>query len=307
MGKGVRKMTKAAFKRRTVDEKKEQVEKLIQSLDEGVKNFTYNPGRFKALLEMQALMPKYTFRNIMLARIQLPEAQFIASFNRWKELGRNVKKGERSLRILAPRFKKVKDEITGEEETKLIGFLGVPVFDVSQTEGDPLPADRIKLTLDGESQEAVDIFEWVKELAKEDDCPVTIKHADGANGYYSITNHAIVVDSKLSINHRAKTGVHELVHSRVHRNINGTTATERECVAEGVAFIVCSYFGLDTSDYSFEYVNGWSKDGGESLMKYGDIMQKTANLLIEDFERVAEKSQAQAAGEGEKNDSPISA
>lgn len=282
-------MAKKTYKRRTVEEKKEQVEQLLQSLEEGVKNFEYTPEKFMAIMEMQALMPNYSFRNIMLAKIQLPHARFIASFKRWKELGRNVIKGENSIRILAPRFKKEQNE-NGEEESKLIGFVGVPVFDSSQTEGNPLPIDRVKLTLDGDSDEAVNIFEWVKTLAAEDDCPVTLKKVNGANGYYSLTDHEIVVDAHLSLNHRAKTGVHELVHSRVHRNIQGTTAEERECVAEGVAYIVCTYFGLDTSDYSFEYVKGWSRDGGESLMQYGDIIQKTANTIIQDFERVAELS-----------------
>jgi len=283
-------MAKKAEKRRTAEEKKEQVEQLLQSLEEGVKNFEYSPEKYMAIMKMQALMPHYSFRNIMLAKLQLPNACFIASFKRWKELGRNVIKGEKAIRILAPRFKKEVDELSGEDELKLIGFLGVPVFDVTQTEGEPLPIDRINLTLDGSSEEAIQIFEWVKILAKEDDCPVTLKKISGANGYYSLTDHEIVVDCDLSINHRAKTGVHELVHSRVHRNIKGTTAEERECVAEGVAFVCCSYFGLDTSEYSFEYVKGWSKDGGESLMKYGEIIQKTANALIQDFERVAMSS-----------------
>lgn len=274
------------FKRRTPEEKKEQVEKLLHTLEEGVKNFEYSPEKFKAIMEMQALMPKYTFRNIMLAKIQRPNASFIASYKRWEELGRQVRKGEKALRILAPRFKKVEKE-NGEEEQQLIGFISVPVFDVSQTEGEPLPIDRIKLMLDGESEEAVQIFEWVKVLAAEDGCPVYLKKANGVNGFYSITDHEIVIDTDLSVNHRAKTAVHELVHSRVHRNIEGTTAEERECVAEGTAFIVCSYFGLDTSDYSFEYVKGWSKDEGESLMKYGETIQKTAQSLIVDFERVA--------------------
>lgn len=283
-------MANKTYSRRTAEEKKEQVDKLIQTLEDGVKNLTISPEKFMAILEMQALMPSYSFRNVILAKLQLPEARFIASFNHWKKLGRKVTKGEKSLRILAPRFKKEKNEVTGEEEQMLIGYLGVPVFDYSQTEGEPLPIEKIRLTLDGESEEAVQIFEWIVMIAEEDDCPVLIRHAKGANGYYSLTDHEIVVDPGLSINHRAKTGVHELVHSRVHRNIKESTAEERECVAEGVAYIVCTYFGLDTSDYSFEYVKGWSSDGGESLMKYGEIIQKTANRLIQDFERMEDAS-----------------
>ncbi|MEK5149089.1 MULTISPECIES: ArdC family protein [unclassified Psychrobacillus] len=281
-------MTKKSFTRRTATEKKEQVEGLMQQLEDGVLHFSYEPEKYKAILQMQALMYDYSFNNIMLIAQQCPNARYIASFNRWKELNRFVKKGEKAIRILAPRFKLEKDEITGEVEKKKVGFIGVSVFDVSQTEGEPLSIDAHALTLDGESDEAIRIFEWVKLLAEEDDCPLHIGFANGSNGYYRPSTHEIMIGDHLSINHRAKTAVHELVHSRVHCHTHAKTSKEEmESVAEGVAFIICSYFGLDTSDYSFEYVRGWSSDNGESLRKYGEIIQKTANSLIADFERVA--------------------
>lgn len=283
-------MATKSYPRKTTTEKKEQVQQLLNQLNEGVLNFEYSPEKVKAVLLMQALMPSYSFRNIMLINSQLSAASYVASFKRWKELNRNVVKGQKALRILAPRIKKEKDKVTGDEESKLVGFIGVPVFDVSQTEGDPLPIDSIKLKLDGESSEAMQIFNWTKQLAELDDCPMKVGYAEGANGFYSPVAHFIMIDSKLSVNHKAKTAVHELVHSRLHRySVNTTTSEERECVAEGVAFIVCTYFGLDTSDYSFEYVHGWSSDDGESLMKYGGIIQKAANKLIEDYDRVSSR------------------
>lgn len=281
-------MAKRSYQRKTAKEQNEQVQQLLNQLHEGVKNFSYDPEKFKAILQMQSLMPSYSFRNMLLIQSQLDRASYVASFKHWKTLGRNVIKGQTALRILAPRFKKEEDEVTGEEDSKLIGYLGVPVFDVSQTEGDPLPIDKVKLKLDGESDEAVRIFEWTKLLAEEDDCRFNIAFANGANGYYQPSTHQIVIDPSLSINHRAKTAVHELVHSRVHRYSSAnTTKVEKESVAEGVAFIICSYFGLDTSDYSFEYVRGWSGDEGVTLMKYGGIIQKTANKLIGDYERIS--------------------
>lgn len=286
LGKGVCLMAKKTFSRRTVEEKKEQVDALLAQLEEGVQQFEYTPEKLKALLEMQSLMYSYSFRNIMLIFEQMPNATYIASFKRWKELNRAVKKGEKSLRVLAPRFKKVQDEVTGQEESKLIGFMSVPVFDCSQTEGEPLPFDRIRLKLDGESVEAEKIFDWVQQLAEADDCKFRIGNGNGANGYYSPVYHEIVVDKGLTINHRAKTAVHELVHSRVHRNSRDDRRAE-ECVAEGAAFIVCSYFGLDTSSYSFEYVHTWSGDKGESLMKYGEMIQKVSSKLIADIEQLA--------------------
>jgi len=281
-------MARKSFSRKSTEEKKEQVQQLLSQLNEGVKTFTYDPEKFKAILQMQALMPTYSFNNIMLIRAQLKNSSYVASFKKWQALNRTVIKGQEAIRILAPRFKKQKNEVTGVEESKLIGYMGVPVFDVSQTQGKPLPIDEAKLSLDGESDEAVHIFQWMKLLADEDDCPVRIAHANGANGYYRPSTHEIVLDSSLSVNHLAKTAVHELVHSRVHRRSHHkTTAEEMESVAEGVAFIICSFFGLDTSNYSFEYVRGWSSDEGESLMKYGEIIQKVATNLIADFERVS--------------------
>lgn len=281
-------MARKTFTRRSAEEKKEQVQELLNKLDEGVKNFVGNPEAFKALLEMSALMPTYSFNNIVLILAQRKNARFVAPFSRWKELNRHVRKGEKAIRILAPRFKKETNENTGVEETKLIGFINVPVFDIAQTEGEPLPIDEFKLKLHGESDEAARIFQWTMVLAEEDDCQIHIANANGANGYYSPAKHEIVIEANLSPNHKAKTAVHELVHSRVHRYCSkDTTSEEMECVAEGVAFIVCSYFGLDTSDYSFAYVKGWTEETPEAVMKYGRTIQSTAQKMIEDFERVS--------------------
>lgn len=279
-------MAKKNVVRKTPEEKKQEVDALLSTLDQGVKDVQHNPERFKAILEMQALFHSYSFRNVMLIQSQMPNARFVAGFHRWKELERNVIKGARSIRVLGPRFKKELDEETGLEQSKLIGYISLPVFDVSQTEGKELPIDAVKLVLNGESDEAEMIYAWVKELALQDGCEVDIAFANGANGYYAPVTHHIVIDPKLSTNHRAKTMVHEYVHSQEHR-FDASTPEERECVAEGVAFIVCSYFGLDTSEYSFEYVKGWSEDGGKSLMKFGSTMQRSASTIINDIERVA--------------------
>lgn len=275
-----------AIKKKTPEEKKQEIDSLLSVLDEGVKSFVGNPEKFKAQLRTQAMFRNYSFRNAMLIHSQMPSASFVAGYTRWRELGRNVIKGQKAIKVLGPRFKKELDEATGQEQNKLIGYILLNVFDASQTEGEPLPIDAFKLALNGESDEAELIFAWVKQLALEDDCEVEIAFANGANGYYAPITHNIVIDPKLSTNHRAKTMAHEYVHSQEHR-FDGSTPEERECVAEGVAFIVCSFFGLDTSDYSFEYVNSWSSDNGRSLMKFGSTIQKSANAVINDIERIA--------------------
>lgn len=267
----------------------ERVQELASILEDGVTNFSYTPEEYKALLEMKALMPYYSFRNIMVAKAQFPHASYLASLKRWNELGRKVKKGAKAIRIFAPRFKKVEDE-NGEEKTELIGFIPVPVFDVAQTEGEPLPIDKVFITLEGDSPEARNIIECAEILARNDNCPVTYGDAKGANGFYVRDTHEIVVDESLSINHRCKTLVHELVHSRVHRYDTTASTSEKEVVAEGTAFIVCSYFGLDTSNYSFRYVHAWRNQKDENpLMNYGPQICNIAGQLIKDFQELKQK------------------
>lgn len=270
---------------------KERVEELLEILEDGVLNFLPDPEKFKAVLEMKALMPNYSLRNIIVAKTQLPHARFLAGYKRWIELGRNVRKGEKALRIFAPRFKKVEDEETGKGKMEMIGYFSVPVFDYSQTEGEPLPIDKIRIELEGDCPEAREIIFLAEEIAERDNCSVSYGDTDTANGYYQPSFHAITVSDKLSVNHRCKTLVHELVHSKVDRieNLGDTSAEEREVVAEGTAFVVCNYFGLDTSDYSFEYVKGW---GGENnpVMRYGERIFDISSQIISEFEELKEDS-----------------
>ncbi|WP_245805936.1 ArdC-like ssDNA-binding domain-containing protein [Alkalihalobacterium alkalicellulosilyticum] len=269
----------------------EQVERLIKTLEEGVTNFSYSPEQFKALLEMKAIMPQYSFKNIMVAKAQLPHASFLAGFTHWNNLGRTIKKGCKAIRIFKPKFAKRTDDC-GEEIEQIVGFITVPVFDYSQTEGAPLPIDKLQLTLDGDSDEARQIINWAETLAEEDDCPITYGDAGDANGYYLPSFHSITVSDSLSINQRCKTLIHELVHSKVDRySHDKTTKEEKEVVAEGTAFVICTYFGLDTSDYSFGYVKSWSKHNDQAVLMYGEKICNTAKLIINEFERIKEKEQ----------------
>lgn len=268
----------------------ERVQELASILEEGVSNFQYSPEDFKALLEMKALMPNYSFRNIMVAKAQYPNGSFFASFNRWNELGRKIKKGSKSIKIFKPHFKMVEDD-DGNSEFKIVGFLTVPVFAYEQTEGEPLPIDKVRITLDGDCPEAREIIHYAEQIGQADNCSVTYGDAEGANGYYSRTNHEIVVSDSLSINHRCKTLLHEIVHSKIHRYDEKSSSSEKEVVAEGTAFVVCSFFGLDTSDYSFRYVKSWSKDDENSLLKYGSQICDTAGKIIGEFKKLMEETE----------------
>jgi len=279
-------------------EKKEYLEQKLESLqktlEEGVKNFKASPERYKALLEMQALMPTYSFRNLLVAKAQYESALFLAPFKRWKELGRHVKKGERSIRIFAPRFKKEisEEEVDGKtvevEKQKIQGFVTVPVFDVSQTEGEPLPYDDFQLTLEGDSPEARRIIEAIHEIA---DLPIEYTDTGVANGLYYPYQHRIEIHRDRSINQQAKTLVHEYVHSIAHgEELAGESSKkEKEVVAEGTAFVVCRYLGLVTSDYSFDYVRGWSGDDKDAVLKYGDQISTLSRAIIRQIDAAQQK------------------
>jgi antirestriction protein ArdC len=270
----------------TVEEK---VQQLVEVLDEGVKNFRYTEEDFKALLEMKALMPNYSFRNLLVAKAQYPNGSFFASFQHWKKLGRFVKKGESHQKIFKPVFKKVTEEDCGEEKEFICRWMTVPVFAYEQTDGEDLPIEKLNLKLEGDCIEARQIIQWAEAIAANDDCPVSYGNANGANGYYVPSKHEIVVDQSLSINQRCKTLVHELVHSKVHRHSRASTS-EKEVVAEGTAFVICRFFGLDTSGYSFRYVKSWSEGDQDSLIKYGNQICDTAKEIIQQFQEQMENT-----------------
>lgn len=284
-------MAKRRKKQFSQEEKKAYMDEKIQSLqstlEEGVKSFEYSPETYKAILEMQALLPRYSFKNLFVAKAQLPSAGFIAPFKRWKELGRYPRKGETSLRIFAPVFKKEKEE--GQdgstvEKQKLMRFVAVPIFDVSQTEGDPLPIDKIKLEVEGDSPEARLIMSWIHDIA---DLPIDYVDTGSANGLYYPFEHRIEIHKGRSINQQAKTLVHEYVHSLAHGiDSKKATSREKEVVAEGSAFVVCSYFGLDTSDYSFEYVRGWSGKEKDAILTYGEQISSLSRSIIKEVQNV---------------------
>lgn len=239
-------------------------------------------------------MPNYSFKNLLLAKSQMNDVTFLAPFKRWKELGRNVKKGETSIRIFAPFFgkeKKNEEDVIEQssDETVLKGFYPAPVFDLSQTEGEELPLDKFKLRLEGESEEATIIIEAAEKIITQDECTLSYGNTSPANGYYAPDLHEIKVSDTMTLNGRCKTLVHELVHMKVHRN-STATRTEQEIVAEGVAYIICNFFGLDTSDYSFRYVKYWSdEDNGETVMKYGTEIYNIACTVIKVFESLRNK------------------
>lgn len=272
--------------------KNEKVAEAFKMIEKGILDFV-NSDKWKEYLKFQAKFHNYSFSNVMLILSQMPESTRVAGIKTWNEMGRKVRKGSKAIKILAPYFKNkeiiVKDKETGEEEKQikqvLVGFYVVNVFDVSQTEGKPLP--KICEELKEGSEEALLILDAMKKVIT---IPVSERNTGTAKGYFNPMKNEIVLSDKASESQKAKTIIHEYIHSLNEAKDSKIkhTRQEAELVAESVAFIVCDYFGFDTSDYSFAYLVSWSRGGKdiEKIKELGERIQKQSAELIDKIQKV---------------------
>ena len=265
----------------------EAVKQAAELLERGVAE-VFASGRFAEYLTVMGKFHNYSTRNCILIMMQCPNATHVASYKKWQsEFNRQVRKGEKSIRILAPIQRKAtvtkKDAKTGEEvetEVKWLGYKAVPVFDVSQTEGEELPELATKLKGD------VSGFSGLCDrIAKAATVPVEfgVDINGPENGYFDPYEGRICIREGLSEQQTVKTLVHETAHSILHGfdgEQHSASREVREVQAEGVAYVVCNVLGIDTSDYSFGYVAGWGGDTKE-LISNLDVIRTTANTILE--------------------------
>lgn len=283
--------------------KRNDTRALSKHLKEGVKNYL-NSEKYKQFLTVMSKFHQYSPRNIQFLIAQNPNVSHVASFKGWKDnFDRNVKKGEKSLRIFAPLTIKERDPKTGKvlldkegkEKTKTI-FKLVPVFDVEQTEGKELP--RPVQELQGNHDKYASIYRATKSFAEEQGVTLSFdKNLTTSNGYFSPKQHAIVIKSGMSEQQTLKTIFHELAHMHLKHEKGNIDISHAELQAESVAYVVASHFGFDTSEYSFGYLASWSPDKEtlEQLENQLVIVQKEAKELIrkldDSLERTLGKSQ----------------
>ena len=261
----------------------EKLKEITDRLEQGIKEL-FDSERYKEYLRVMSKFHNYSFNNTLLIAMQKPDASLIAGFNAWKNnFKRNVMKGEKGIKILAPSPFKIKQEmekidpatqkpvigadgkpVTEEKEITIPAFKVVSVFDVSQTEGKEIPNLAVDM-LTGDVERFKDVF-----TALEKTSPVPIgfeKIEGGAHGYYHLEEKRIAIDEGMSELQTLKTAIHEIAHAKLHDIDLNAPVTEqvdrpgrrtREVQAESVAYAVCQHYGLDTSDYSFGYVAGWS-------------------------------------------------
>ena len=290
--------------------KGQTVQEITEKLEKGLEEL-FDSDKYKEYLSTMAKFHNYSFNNTLLIAMQKPGASLVASYGSWqKNFHRYVKKGEKGIRIIAPAPYKTKRErevidpntrqpvkdnsghVKKEEvEVTVNSFKPVCVFDVSQTEGEPIPqmgAGELLQSVEGYQ----DFVEAMKEIA-----PVSIsfEEIDGnAKGYFSTTEQRIVVQSGMSESQTLKTLVHEISHSLLHDKDNvriegideaKKNRSTKEVEAESVAYTVCQHFGIDTSDYSFGYVAGWSSGKEMKELKSSmETIRKTASKVINDLE-----------------------
>lgn len=275
---------------------------LSRHLKEGIKEFL-DSDKYKDYLTKMSHLNNYSNRNLRLILSQNPEAKQVASFKQWKEnFGRHVKKGEKALRIFKPMTKIKKDENNqpildknGKPET--VTFFGlVPVFDVSQTEGKEMPkAAEVKEQLT--DLDYANLYRALMAIAKENDVSVRFEEMENnKHGYYSVPENQIVLRSNdMNKAQIIKTFLHEMAHAELHHADNpqkeNLTRSTAELQAESVAYVVSSYYGIDTSEYSFNYLSGWSADKETlaDLEAQLDIVQQEAKSLMVRMDQALEQ------------------
>jgi len=266
----------------TAEKPAEKLKEITDRLEQGITEL-FDSERYKEYLRVMSKFHNYSFNNTLLIAMQKPDASLIAGFNSWKnQFQRNVKKGEKGIKIIAPSPFKIKQEtekidpqtqkpvigrdgkpVTEEKEITIPAYKVVSVFDVSQTEGKELPDIAVD-ALTGDVEQYSDFF-----AALEKTSPVPIgfeKIEGGAHGYYHLEDKRIALDEGMSELQTLKTAIHEIAHAKLHDiDLNAPKDEQqprvdrrtREVEAESVAYTVCQHYGLDTSDYSFGYVAGW--------------------------------------------------
>ena len=307
---------------------KQKVQEITEKLEQGIKEL-FESEKYKTYLNTMSKFHNYSFNNTMLIAMQKPEATLVAGFKAWqKNFDRHVKKGEKGIRILAPAPYKIKEEqekldpvtgeimldkngmpVTEEVEIKIPAFRVVPVFDVSQTDGKELPDIGVN-ELSGSVEDYEDFMQALTEVSP---VPITYEDIDGdAKGYFRTTDHRIAIQEGMSQSQTVKTAIHEVAHAKLHdrernQDIDAVLDKDRntkEVEAESVAYTVCQHFGIDTSDYSFGYIAGWSSDRDMKELKSSlDTIRKTASELITGIEdRLAELQKDRAVEQEQKQE-----
>ncbi len=296
---------------------KDRLREITEGLEDGLKNL-FQSEKYAEYLQTMSRFHRYSVNNVMLIHAQKPDATRVAGFNKWRDqFGRHVKRGEKGIQIIAPApYTKKVDEIKRDPETnaplldkdgkvimeekvvKIPMFKVVSVFDVSQTDGKPLPELASDLT--GDVQQ-YDIF--MEALRRASPVPIEFKPIDqNTDGFFNLTDQSITIRDGMSEVQTVSAAIHEIAHSKLHNyekaQIEAAAGDEtaeppvrkdrhtEEVEAESISYAVCQYYGIQTAENSFGYIASWS-EGKElkELRSSLETINKTSAELIDDIDR----------------------
>lgn len=295
---------------------KDRMREIVDSIENGIKEL-FESDKYRKYLATMSRFHRYSVNNTMLIYMQRPDATHVAGFNKWRDqFGRNVLKGEKGIRIIAPTpYKKKVEEIKTDPETnapvldadgkaiieekeiRIPMFKVVSVFDVSQTAGKPLP--QLAADLSGNVQQ-YEVF--MEALRRASPVPIEIKPvAHDTDGFFSIKAQSITIRAGMSEVQTVCAAVHEIAHAKLHDYEHMTELADdgetilvpgeksrntEEVEAESISYAVCQYYGIETGENSFGYIATWSK--GKELKELRaslETINKTASELITDIDR----------------------
>ncbi|MSS91713.1 DUF4316 domain-containing protein [Eisenbergiella tayi] len=304
----------------TSEKPAEKLKEITDRLEQGIAEL-FDSERYKEYLQVMSKFHNYSFRNTVLITMQKPDASLIAGFSAWKNnFERNVMKGQKGIKIIAPSPYKIKQEmqkidpqtrkpvigkdgkpVTEEKEITIPAYKVVTVFDVSQTEGKELPDIAVD-ELTGDVDRYKDFFAAIEKTSP---VPIAFENIEGgSHGYYHLEDKRIAINEGMGELQTLKTAIHEIAHAKLHDiDLNAPQDEQqprvdrrtREVEAESVAYTVCQHYGLDTSDYSFGYVTGWSSGRELSELKSSleTIRSAAAEIINSIDENFAELQKAQ--------------
>ena len=321
----------------TSEKPAEKLKEITDRLEQGITEL-FDSERYKEYLRVMSKFHNYSFNNTLLIAMQKPDASLVAGFSAWKNnFERNVMKGQKGIKIIAPSPFKVKQEmqkidphtqkpvigkdgkpVTEEKEITIPAYKVVTVFDVSQTEGKELPDIAVD-ELTGDVDRYKDFF---AALEKTSPVPIAFEKIEGgSHGYYHLADKRIALNEGMSELQTLKTAIHEIAHAKLHDiDLNApkdgqprVDRNTREVEAESIAYTVCQHYGLDTSDYSFGYVAGWSsgRELAELKSSLETIRSAAAEIInsidghIAEIQKVQDKEQtAEQPTTAEQSDAP---
>jgi N-terminal domain of anti-restriction factor ArdC len=263
----------------------EKTRQALQTLETGIDSILSSES-FASYLRTMSRFHRYSFGNTVLIHMQRPDATLVAGYRRWHELGRQVQKGARGIKIFVPHKVRPKveegDDQTTERQVFVRSFGVGTVFDVSDTAGDPIPeppaVQEIKTATDGGAA----LYGLLAAYLEREGIAVMRKPTLPAHGWWEPSSRSIAIGEHLEGDQRTKTLAHEVAHFVAGHELD-MPKEDVETIAESAAFVVLSHFDIDTSGYSFGYVARWAKDRAV-LKRNLDAIQKTASRVIEGLE-----------------------